>query len=58
MLNKMVPLDLLPFFYTRQHDMSLAYTGYAAHFDKVLIDGDLSKQKFIALYSLNVQSLF
>lgn len=29
MLGKIVPLQLLPFFYTRLHDKSLAYAGYA-----------------------------
>jgi hypothetical protein len=33
MLGKGVPLDMLPFFYTRLHDKSLAYTGYAKEFD-------------------------
>lgn len=42
MLDKCVPIQMLPFFYTRLHDKSLAYTGYAKEFDQVTIDGDLS----------------
>lgn len=44
---------MLPFFYTRLHDKSLAYTGYAKEFDQVSIDGDLSQQNFLAIYSKN-----
>lgn len=41
MMGKNVPADDIPFFWTRNYDKSLHYTGYAENFDDVHIEGNL-----------------
>lgn len=50
MLGKNLPFDEIGFFWTRQWDKSLHYTGHATQFDDVIIEGDLNKLDFIAYY--------
>ncbi|CAD8066794.1 unnamed protein product [Paramecium sonneborni] len=50
-LGKPTPLTDVPFFWTRQWDRTLAYSGVGQGFDEVIVDGDLSQQKFVAYYS-------
>lgn len=45
-----MPLDNVPFFWTRSFNSSLQFTGVTTGYDKVHINGDLSAQKFIAYY--------
>lgn len=50
MLGKHVPMSNIPFFWTRQWDKSLQYTGFAESYDDVFIDGNLNELKFAAYY--------
>lgn len=49
-LGKKIPLDNVPFFWTRSFDNSVQFTGMTAGYDKVHIAGDLAAQKFVAYY--------
>jgi len=50
----MVPVGLVPFFWTRHYNKSLQYVGQASEFDTVHIDGDLGPEgKWLALYAKN-----
>jgi NADPH-dependent 2,4-dienoyl-CoA reductase/sulfur reductase-like enzyme/nitrite reductase/ring-hydroxylating ferredoxin subunit len=44
------PYRAVPFFWTRQYDVSVQYVGRAAHWDEVVVDGDVSGRDFIARY--------
>lgn len=50
MLGKQVPVSEIPFFWTRQWDKSLQYTGFATNYDEVHVEGDLKALKFAAYY--------
>lgn len=50
MLDKNIPYDVIPFFWTRNYMKTLQYTGYTRDFEEVHIDGDLKGLKFIAYY--------
>ncbi|CAD8152890.1 unnamed protein product [Paramecium pentaurelia] len=50
-LGRPTPLTDVPFFWTRQWDRTLAYSGVGQGFDEVIVDGDLSQQKFVAYYA-------
>ena len=50
MLGKFVPMDGVSFFWTRQWDKTLQYSGYADKYDEVYIDGDLKSLNFAAFY--------
>lgn len=50
MLDKSIPYDTIPFFWTRNFMKSVQYTGYHRSYDEVFIDGDLKEQKFVAYY--------
>ena len=49
-LGKKIPLDNVPFFWTRSFNNSVQFTGVTTGYDKVHIAGDLAAQKFIAYY--------
>ena len=56
MLDKKVPVDNVPFFWTRIWDFSIHYIGYARDYDEMWVDGDLSntdEMKFVAYYAKN-----
>ena len=42
------PFDAVPFFWTDQCGVSLAYVGWAPTWDEVIISGDVSKSDFVA----------
>jgi len=42
--------EAVPFFWTEQYGVALRYTGHAARWDRVGIDGDLASGAFIARY--------
>merc|ERR1712032_88238 len=50
MLEKNVPYEYVPYFWSRQWDKSIQYTGYGTTWDEVFISGDLSKLNFVAYY--------
>lgn len=50
MLGNKVVYDYVPYFWSRQWDKSLQYTGYGQTYDEVFIDGDLSELKLNAYY--------
>jgi NADPH-dependent 2,4-dienoyl-CoA reductase/sulfur reductase-like enzyme len=50
MLGKNVSYDYVPFFWTRQWDKGLHYTGYGTTWDEVFVTGDLFEYKFAAYY--------
>lgn len=50
MLDKDIPYDIIPFFWTRNYLKTLQYTGYARDFSEVHIDGSLEELKFVAYY--------
>ena len=49
-LGKKIPLDNVPFFWTRSFDNSVQFTGVTSGYDNLHISGDLPTQKFIAYY--------
>jgi NADPH-dependent 2,4-dienoyl-CoA reductase/sulfur reductase-like enzyme/nitrite reductase/ring-hydroxylating ferredoxin subunit len=42
--------DKVPFFWTRQHGVSLVYLGHADDYDRILYDGSVDDQSFLAFY--------
>jgi NADPH-dependent 2,4-dienoyl-CoA reductase/sulfur reductase-like enzyme len=44
-LGRCERFEAIPFFWTEQHDFSLAYVGHAERFDKVEIEGRLDAEK-------------
>lgn len=50
MAGKKETFDKVPFFWTRQHGVSLAYLGHAKEFDRILYDGSVDDQSFLAFY--------
>ena len=50
MAGKKYPMDNIPFFWTRQHNNSLAVTGSIHGWDDIHITGDLDEMKFVAYY--------
>jgi hypothetical protein len=53
MLNKHVPFNEIPYFWTMVFGKSLRYVGNVGDtsFDNVLIEGDLVKGEFVAYYT-------
>lgn len=50
MNGKKFPVDNIPFFWTRQFNNSLAFTGVTKGWDDMHIVGDLAKMEFVAYY--------
>lgn len=50
MAGKKYPVDNIPFFWTRQFNNSLVFTGVTKGWDDLHITGDLSEMKFVAYY--------
>lgn len=44
------PFDAVPFFWTEQYDLGIAYVGQAEHWDEAVIDGDLEARDCSILY--------
>jgi 3-phenylpropionate/trans-cinnamate dioxygenase ferredoxin reductase subunit len=42
--------DRLPYVFSDQYDVAMEYTGHAAHWDDVVIRGDLAAREFIAFW--------
>ena len=50
MNGKKSPVDNIPFFWTRQHNNSLVFTGVTSGWDDLHIVGSLAEMKFVAYY--------
>ncbi|KAE8622563.1 hypothetical protein XENTR_v10005286 [Xenopus tropicalis] len=50
MLNKQVPVDSVPFFWTSLLGKSLRYTGYGEGYTSIELKGNLEELKFLAFY--------
>jgi NADPH-dependent 2,4-dienoyl-CoA reductase/sulfur reductase-like enzyme/nitrite reductase/ring-hydroxylating ferredoxin subunit len=50
MLGRERPFDAVPYFWTIHFLKRLDYVGHAVDWDDVIVDGDLQKPEFIALY--------
>lgn len=57
MLGMRERFDAVPFFWTEQYDFGLAYTGHAAPFDEIHIDGDIEKRDCKISYSCSGKQL-
>jgi len=44
------PFKTVPFFWTRQHGKSLAYLGHAKNWERIIYQGDVDEQSFLAFY--------
>lgn len=51
MMGKKVPHTSVPFFWSRQYDMSFRYVGHGGDFNKIHVDGNVNEMKFIAYYA-------
>jgi NADPH-dependent 2,4-dienoyl-CoA reductase/sulfur reductase-like enzyme/nitrite reductase/ring-hydroxylating ferredoxin subunit len=50
MLGREASFDSVPYFWTIHFLKRLDYVGHATDWDEIIVDGDLQKPKFIALY--------
>jgi hypothetical protein len=50
MAGKKFPVDNIPFFWTRQFNNSLVFTGVTKGWDDIHVVGDLKELKFVAFY--------
>lgn len=52
MLGRATACESIPFFWTQQYGKSLRYCGFAHKYDNVIVDGDLTKPKFVVFFCL------
>jgi NADPH-dependent 2,4-dienoyl-CoA reductase/sulfur reductase-like enzyme/nitrite reductase/ring-hydroxylating ferredoxin subunit len=50
MAGRPTPFDSVPFFWTTQFDATLNYVGHAKEWDRIVIQGDVRQQDFLAFY--------
>ena len=50
MLGRRMPMDNIPFFWTRSFNNTLSFTGVTKGWDRIHIIGDLKERKFVAFY--------
>jgi NADPH-dependent 2,4-dienoyl-CoA reductase/sulfur reductase-like enzyme/nitrite reductase/ring-hydroxylating ferredoxin subunit len=50
MLGRREPFDAVPFFWTEQHDLGIAYVGHAEEWDEVRIDGSIEARDCSVAY--------
>lgn len=55
MAGKKVGFRSVPFFWTMQVGLSLRYVGHAKEWDEIMVNGDVTKQDFIAFFIKNNQ---
>jgi NADPH-dependent 2,4-dienoyl-CoA reductase/sulfur reductase-like enzyme/nitrite reductase/ring-hydroxylating ferredoxin subunit len=56
-LGRRETFDAVPFFWTEQYDLGIAYVGHAADWDEAVIDGDLGKRDCSISYSRDGERL-
>jgi hypothetical protein len=49
--------DAVPFFWTEQYDLGIAYVGHAVDWDEAIIDGDLEKRDCSITYQRKGEKL-
>jgi apoptosis-inducing factor 3 len=47
----------VPFFWTEQYDLGIAYVGHAVNWDEAIVDGDLEKRDCSITYWRNGEKL-
>ena len=57
MLGAYERFDAVPFFWTEQHDLGIAYVGHAEDWDEAIIDGDLERRDCSITYRRNGEKL-
>ena len=50
MAGQRKPFDAVPFFWTAQFDVKLRYVGHVEDWNKIIFQGDVGKQDFLAFY--------
>jgi 3-phenylpropionate/trans-cinnamate dioxygenase ferredoxin reductase subunit len=50
MLDRQVPYDSLPYFFSDQYDAGMEYAGLALGWDRVVFRGDPASREFIAFW--------
>jgi predicted trehalose synthase len=50
MLGSREPFDAVPLFWSEQHDLGIAYVGYAEEWDEVRIDGSIEARDCSVTY--------
>jgi NADPH-dependent 2,4-dienoyl-CoA reductase/sulfur reductase-like enzyme/nitrite reductase/ring-hydroxylating ferredoxin subunit len=50
MLGRREPFDAVPFFWTEQHDLGIAYVGHSETWDEVVIDGSIEARDCSIFY--------
>jgi NADPH-dependent 2,4-dienoyl-CoA reductase/sulfur reductase-like enzyme/nitrite reductase/ring-hydroxylating ferredoxin subunit len=53
MLGRREPFDAVPFFWTEQHDLGIAYVGHAEEWDDIRIDGSIRARDCSVTYLRN-----
>src|ERR1044072_7424898 len=53
MIGRDEPFTGVPFFWTRQFNVTLGYVGHAKTWDEIIYQGDVSAHKFLAFYVQN-----
>jgi NADPH-dependent 2,4-dienoyl-CoA reductase/sulfur reductase-like enzyme/nitrite reductase/ring-hydroxylating ferredoxin subunit len=51
MLGQKVPYDLAPFFWSAHYDLTVSYAGHAEKWDRIAVEGDISKRDATLTYS-------
>ena len=50
MAGKNKAYESVPFFWTAQHGLQMRYVGYVEEYDRMIVDGSIEEQEFMAMY--------